>query len=259
MPVPVRVRPYNPAVPARVFAADADRVGQTLALSAEEAAHVARVLRLRSGDAVHVFDGRGREWAARIASSRGAHVEITLETPIAAGAEPQVRYTIAVAVLKGDGTDDVVRDAVMMGAARVRPFVAARSEVRLAALARGGRIERWQRIAVASAKQCGRAVVPPIDAPIEFGALVAADDDGGARLLLAEPSRIDAGATAIARVPRPAAATLAVGPEGGWNDEEVAGALRHGWTAVRLGRRTLRAVSVPLAALAACQAVWDDA
>ena len=73
-----------------------------------------------------------------------------------------VRLTLVVSVLKGDKMDDVVRDAVMLGVTSIRPVVSERSEIGLAAMARSSRIARWQRIAVASAKQCGRAVVPPI-------------------------------------------------------------------------------------------------
>jgi 16S rRNA (uracil1498-N3)-methyltransferase len=79
-----------------------------------------------------------------------------------------VALTLAQAVLKGDKMDDVVRDAVMLGFAVVQPIVTARSEVSLSALTRGDRHERWQRIAVSSAKQCGRAVVPVVAPPIAF-------------------------------------------------------------------------------------------
>ena len=226
---------------ARVLAPDAHAEGQTLALAADEAAHLGRVLRLRAGDAVRVFDGRGHEWRAIVASARGAAVTVTLGAP---------------AVLKGDGTDDVIRDAVMLGAARLMPFVAARSETRLATVRRGERSARWQRIAVAAAKQCGRAVVPAIDPVVDFGAVVTAAADE-VRLLLVEPA-LAADARPITSVPPPAAVTLAIGPEGGWTEAEVADARRLGWTAVRLGARTVRAAAMALVVLAACQAVWDE-
>ena len=89
-------------------------------------------------------------------------------------AEPRVAVTLAQAALKGDKMDDVVRDAVMMGVAAVQPFVTTRSEVTHAALVRGRRRERWERIAVASAKQCGRATVPAILEPQSFEDVVLA-------------------------------------------------------------------------------------
>jgi 16S rRNA (uracil1498-N3)-methyltransferase len=247
---------YNPAVRARVFAPDAEATGQSITLAADESAHLGRVLRLTVGDAVRVFDGRGHEWAATIQSGGGARVTVTLTGVVAPAVESLVRYVVAPAVLKGDATDDVIRDAVMLGAAQVRPFVATRSEVRLATLARAGRDGRWARIAVAAAKQCGRAVVPPVDAAVAFDTLVTGVDTA-LRLLLVEPGLAGA-ATSLRAIARPSAVTLAIGPEGGWTADEMALAASHGWTAVRLGGRTVRAASMALVALAACQAVWDD-
>ena len=241
---------------ARVLARDAELAGQTITLPPDESAHVGRVLRLAAGAAVRVFDGRGREWDATIRSGGASRVTVTLGAAVTPAAESPVQYTLAAAVLKGDATDEMIRDAVMMGAARVRPFVATRSEVRLTTLARAGRASRWARIAVASAKQCGRAVVPPIDAPVAFTELIAGTETP-ARLLLVEPG-VSGAVAPLRSMARPAAVTLAIGPEGGWTADEIAAARAAGWTAVQLGARTLRAVSMALVALAACQAVWDD-
>jgi 16S rRNA (uracil1498-N3)-methyltransferase len=243
-------------VRARVLARDAEATGQTITLSSDESAHVGRVLRLAIGDVVRVFDGRGHEWVATIQSGGATRVTVTLADLVVPAAESVVRYIVAPAVLKGDATDDVVRDAVMLGAAQVRPFVATRSEVRLATLVRTGRTARWTRIAVAAAKQCGRAVVPPVDDAIGFDVL-ARSVDTPLRVLLVEPG-VAAAATSLRAIARPPAVTLAIGPEGGWTADEVTLATAHGWTAVRLGARTVRAASMALVALAACQAVWDD-
>jgi 16S rRNA (uracil1498-N3)-methyltransferase len=246
-------------VSARVFAPDAEASGQVIALSRDEAVHVGKVLRLGRGDAVRVFDGRGAEWDATIAAATATTVSVVLGPPAVAAAEPRVRYTLAAAVLKGDGTDDAIRDAVMMGVARVQPFVSARAETRLSTLVSGHRHGRWQRIAVASAKQCGRAVVPAVDAAVSFETLIAEGRDP-LRVILVEPTQGAAGApVALGALSAPAAVTLAVGPEGGWTDEELRTAGDAGWRPVRLGARTLRAAAMPLVALAACQAVWADA
>lgn len=247
-------RGYNPRVSVRVFVPAAAHAGESLALPEDEAGHVTRVLRLGVGDALRVFNGRGGEWHARITAAGKAGVTVATGDAAPSARETRVRYTVALAALKGDGTDEALRDAVMMGAAAVRPFVSTRSEA-VAAL-RGARLERWQRVAVSAAKQCGRAVVPVISPPVTFAALVAEDGDG-LRLLLVEPA-LARPTVLMADVPEPAAVTLAVGPEGGWTGDEVALAERAGWTLTGLGGRTLRATSAPLAALAACQAVWRD-
>jgi len=238
-------------------------LGDTVTLPADEAAHASRVLRLTAGAVVGLFDGRGGACTAVIASTNrsGSEVTVRVDGPRDAAREPRVAVTVVHAVLKGDKMDDVVRDAVMMGAAAIQPIVTARSETSLAAVARGQRVDRWRRIAVASTKQCGRAVVPAV-----FDARALDDDTawlGGPhtpnpRLLLVEP-----GTALPARTPRevaepPAgAASIMVGPEGGWTPEEL-DALVPVTVPMTLGHRTLRADRAGTVALAALQAVWSD-
>lgn len=253
---PAPGRDYNPGVIPRVFAPEAGASGDVVALEADESAHLTRVLRLGSGAAVRVFDGRGHEWAAVIHAAGKDRAWLALGAPVAPAPEPRVAYTVAVAVLKGDATDEVVRDAVMLGAAAIRPFVAARSELSQAALARARRVERWRRVAVASAKQCGRATVPVIHDPVPVEALLD-DAPGPLRLQLVEPG-LDGAGVLVADLEPPPAVTLAVGPEGGWTAGEVARARTAGWQALSLGGRVLRAAAAPLVALAAAQAVWRD-
>jgi 16S rRNA (uracil1498-N3)-methyltransferase len=160
-------------------------------------------------------------------------------------------------VLKGDKMDDVVRDAVMMGAAAIQPVVTEHSETSLIALARGARRERWQRVAVASAKQCGRAVVPPIAEPAHLTRALAAPA-GVFPVMCVEPG-LPAGGSPVSQLPAtaPAHVSVLVGPEGGWSADEVA---RHADVAylLTLGGRTLRADAVALVALTALFAHWRE-
>ncbi len=238
-------------------------VGDTVMLPADEASHASRVLRLGAGAVVGLFDGKGGACTGVIASTNksGSEVAVRIDGPCVAAREPRVAVTVVHAVLKGDKMDDVVRDAVMMGAAAIQPIVTARSETSLAAITRGARVNRWRRIAVASTKQCGRAVVPEV-----FDARALDTDatwlDGprtpGPRLLLVEP-----GTALPARTPRevgepPAgAASIIVGPEGGWTPEEL-GALGRVTVPMTLGHRTLRADRAATVAIAALQAVWNN-
>ncbi len=230
--------------------------GDRLEVPADEAQHLVRVLRLGPGAAVRVFDGRGHEWDATLREATKQRAAVELGAARAAAPETRIRYTLVVAALKGDGTDEVVRDAVMLGVTAIRPFVSARTEVGVAALTRAHRRERWERIAVASAKQCGRAVVPVIHEVVDVTAALVADD-AAVRLLCAEPA-VSAAATTLASVAAPTDVSLAIGPEGGWTSDEVAAATAAGWRVLRLGGRVLRADAAPLVALAACQAVWMD-
>jgi len=204
---------------------------------------------------VRVFNGRGEEWRGEVADIGRQQAVVRLLEPVASAPEPRIGIAIAVAVLKGDKMDDVVRDAVMLGASAIQPLITDRTEISLGAVARGHRVDRWHRIAIASAKQCGRAVVPPV-----HEALTLTDwldqPAAGDRFMLVEPG---AGTpTELRAVQRPNAATLIVGPEGGWSEAEVQAAHRSRVTLVRLGAITLRADAMPIVALTAMRTLWED-
>lgn len=243
----------------RFFAPDVRAVGDTVALPPDEAEHAVRVLRLRAGAPIGIFDGRGGEYTGVVVSTEG-HVSVRVDDLRAPAAESRVAVTLVHAVLKGDKMDDVVRDAVMMGVAAVRPVVTSRSETSLGALTRGGRVHRWRRVAVASAKQCGRAVVPDIQEACALHPTAEWMDGAGIpapRLLLLEPSGGVGPAVDAVGVPRPSdwAVSVVVGPEGGWAPEELAG-LSQACVLVSLGPRTLRADRAALVAVASLFAVW---
>ena len=148
----------------RFYVPDFDATAARVSLPDDEAAHLIRVLRLGTGAEVEVFDGRGGLWLAEVVEGgkRSASVRpIERATPAAEVALPVI---LVISVLKADKMDDVVRDAVMLGAAGVLPVVSERSEFSLSTVDKSQRVARWQRIAVSSAKQCGRAVVPGVGA-----------------------------------------------------------------------------------------------
>jgi len=241
----------------RCLARDAGDGSRRVSLPADEADHLTRVLRLTSGACVRVFNGRGDEFEGVLADVGRGRAAVVIGERCTPAPEARVAVTLAQAVLKGDKMDDVVRDAVMLGAAAVQPVVTARTEISTAALTRGHRRERWERIAVASAKQCGRAVVPAVHAPITLHEALAAV--GGTLpapgWFLVEPS-----AGVEPELPRaadaPVAATLFIGPEGGWTPDEADRA-RERCRPLTLGGRTLRADAAGLVAMSALLALWD--
>jgi 16S rRNA (uracil1498-N3)-methyltransferase len=245
----------------RFYAPGAARTGEIVELPAEEAGHLTRVLRLGAGAPIRIFNGRGREFEAVVDAAAKGRVCVRVGGAREAQAEARVAVTLAQAVIKGDRMDEVVRDAVMMGAAAVQPIVAARSETTLAALARGRRLARWERVAVAAAKQSGRATVPPILEPCTFADAVAALGRlalPGPGVMFVEPSAAER-AQALGELPGPAPreTTVVIGPEGGWEPGEIeqgAAVCR----LVTLGGRTLRADAMAIVALAALFAVWKE-
>ena len=240
----VRARFYLPAI-------NTDGRG---VLGGDEAGHLTRVMRLSAGAEIDVFDGRGGMFQARVEAIARDGVRVRVMGPASSAAEAAVRVTLVASVLKGDKMDDVVRDAVMMGVVGIQPIVSHRSEVSVAALARGHRIERWQRIAVASVKQCGRAVLPPVHAPLALGDWLAHRGTDPA-LVLTEPAA--GGGAALRAIPRSDGVELVVGPEGGWSAEESPAFAAAGLRAVSVGQRTLRADIAPLVAMAALFEAWD--
>jgi 16S rRNA (uracil1498-N3)-methyltransferase len=243
----------------RFFAPSLDPGDEMVLLPRDEGEHLTRVLRLGVGDMVSVFDGRGHEWIAKIASVLRRDVRVQLVARADPAAEPHVAITIAQAVLKGDRMDDVVRDAVMLGVAAMQPIVTKRTEATVAALMRGARLDRWRRVALASVKQSRRAVLPDIRLPLTLETVL--DEPASAlRLMLLEPAATTdvEPLSAIQTLPPPADATLFIGPEGGWTEPEWTAAREHGIHLVSLGRRTLRADAVPVAAISVLQFLWGD-
>jgi len=262
----------------RFFAPALDPGDETATLPRDEAEHLTRVLRLGVGDTVAVFDGRGREFLARVTGGAGdkpRDVRVQLLSRIEPAPEPAVPITLVQAVLKGDKMDDIVRDAVMLGAAASQPLVTKRTEVTVAALMKGARVDRWRRVALASVKQSRRAVVPDIRMPLTLETYLG-EPPAALRLMLVEPGAattaeslsalgtgrassaptgIPAPATAI---PAPVDAAVLVGPEGGWTEQEIVAAREAGVRLVTLGHRTLRADAVPIVAVSVLQFLWGD-
>jgi 16S rRNA (uracil1498-N3)-methyltransferase len=167
-----------------------------------------------------------------------------------------VRVTLAIGVLKGDQMETVVRDATALGVTAIVPLVSANVTVPARAWRGRAAVDRWRRVAVASAKQCGRAVVPAVEPVAPFAAVM---DSSAADLVLmcVEPSL--AGSRALELPAGPAASVLAlVGPEGGWSDGEVEAAVNAGARLIHLGPRTLRAEIVPTVLLSALWTRWTD-
>ena len=240
----------------RFFVPDLDPSRREAILPVDEARHLTRVLRLGAGGEVLVFDGRGNQYRARVLDARRDVVRVELAGSSQPAPESRVRLTLAQAVLKAEHMDQVVRDATMMGAAEVVPLITSRTVVpRRAAAAAAA---RWTRIAVASAKQCGRAVVPVVHEAQPLDAWLR-EDGSHVRLVLVEPGAGKAGLDRqkLRELAAPASASVLAGPEGGWTPDEVDSAVGAGCLPVTLGARTLRADAIPTAALSILQFLWD--
>lgn len=241
-------------MPPRFHAPDLNPAAADVVLPEGESTHLSRVLRLREGDAVEVFDGRGALHAGvvRVASPRASVV--TVGAAQTAAPEAPAPIVVAQALLKGDAMDAVVRDATVLGAVEIWPMTTSRTNV--PARAADAAHERWLRVSVAAAKQCGRAVIPRI-LPVRALAETLIDPTASAatRLWLTEPA---ASRGRGAEIPVPARPLcLAIGPEGGWTTEEVAAAIDAGWEPWTLAPVTLRAEQMTVSALSVVRHAWD--
>ena len=237
----------------RFLVPDVDERARNVRLPEAEAHHLTRVLRLGVGDAVTVFDGRGREWGGRVAAAGRSAVTIDLDGPIAPVPEPPVRVTLAVGLLKGDQMDAVVRDATMLGAWAIVPMASAHVDVDKRGR-RSDAVERWTRVAIASAKQCGRAVVPTIGAVTSFDELIGRRD--AEQVLMCVEKDIGGRFAESVKRHSSSSALLLVGPEGGWSQDEVERAAAAGARFLHFGPRTLRAETAPIVALSALWTEW---
>lgn len=251
----------NRHVDPRFHAPEAVQTGDVVSLPDDEARHLTQVLRLKPGASIRIFNGRGQEFDAVVVRARREEVEVRVGSDRDALTEPRVSITLAQALLKADKMDAVVRDAVMMGVAAIQPIVTSRSETTLESLSRGRRLERWQRIAVSSTKQCGRSVVPPVLVPTTFEMLLASFGSvcqPASCFMFVEPGA-QANAVAlrdmVAEPPREP--ILVVGPEGGWTPAEVARGSTLS-TLVTIRTPTLRADAMAVVAITALLTHWRE-
>ncbi len=222
-------------------------------LAPTAARHVARVLRLRSGAAVVLFDGRGGEYAARLTSVAGGEVRAVIHAHTPVERESPLRVILGQALARGERMDFAVQKAVELGVAAIQPLATARCVVKLKGEREARRREHWQAVAAGACEQCGRNTIPAVHAPLDLAAWLA--QDGAGPGLVLDP----AAGEPLHAPPAPGGPVrLLIGPEGGLTDEELAAAHRAGFRAVRLGPRVLRAETAPLAALAALQTLWGD-
>ena len=227
--------------------------GAQFSLAPEAAQHVAKALRLKAGDALVVFDGRGGEYDAAIQRIDRARVDVK----VGGWRETATEARIEIGLVQGlpeaaDKMDWIIQKATELGIAWIQPVTCERSVVRLT----GDRAERrqahWRRVAIAACEQSGRTLVPDVRATLPFMSWMAGAPAPPRWLL--DPAGAPVAGLAAPQAPF----ELLVGPEGGLSERERDLALSRGCEPVALGPRVLRTETAALAALAAIHALWGD-
>ena len=227
--------------------------GERVRLQGSAASHITRVLRLRVGAALIVFDGNGGEYQGSIDKAHGGEVLVAVGARAETERESPLALTLAQGISRGERMDLVVQKATELGVTHLVPLLTERSVVRLTAQQSDRKVNHWRAIAIAACEQCGRNRVPGIAAPQGYREFLRSVP-AGMRVLLSP-----GGGVTLKDLARPdGAVTVLIGPEGGLTDEEEQAAVAAGFTAVRLGPRVLRTETAAIAALALLQREFGD-
>ncbi|OAI39649.1 hypothetical protein AYO38_07290 [bacterium SCGC AG-212-C10] len=215
-----------------------------LSIAGDSARHLQSVLRVRHGDPLLLFSGDGREWSASVLETTRQAVVVTVGEQTRMEAAAPLMLEVWIALVRAQRLDWAIEKVTEAGADIIRPLVthhASRGDT-----AGQSRQDRWQRIAVEAAEQSGRLFLPVIEAPIAFDAALARP---GVALYIADGAGIP-WSEAARLLPARGAVALAVGPEGGFSDDEIARAKSRGAVAVSLGPNVLRTETAALAGVA---------
>ncbi len=245
----------------RFFVSDPIDVGEEITIRGQEARHIARVLRLRTGDRVDIFDGTGKEYQGKI-TRQGSHAVTVriLETTVPDRESP-LTVIMGQSLIKGNKMDFVIQKATEMGVSEFVPFVSVRSITRLDGSKSDHRVDRWRKIAVAASKQCGRLIPMRVESVLGFDETLRRSSAGAQRIILWE--RGEGKLKAFLRKKDQQSAGFSgvyflVGPEGGFSDEEVRQAEAAHFVPVGLGSRLLRAETAGLTFISIVQYEWGD-
>jgi len=237
----------------RIYTEAKLREAASVELGEAAAHHASRVLRLREGDRLTLFNGSGGEWEATIASATRTGLSVQIKSWCDVERESPLRITLVQGVSSGEKMDFTVQKAVELGVAVIQPLLTQKSVVRLQGERAVARVAHWRRVAITACEQCGRNRIPEVGALLSVEQYCHTVNEPGLRLLLSP-----AGTEGLRQAKIADAVTLAAGPESGFSDAEEAAFERARFTRLRLGPRVLRTETAALAALAALNALRGD-
>jgi 16S rRNA (uracil1498-N3)-methyltransferase len=222
-----------------------------LKIEGDEVKHIRKVLRLKAGDKIIVFNGLGKEYEGTILEEKPSSVLVKVQN-IFFQPKDSLEVTLAQSLLKGEKMDFLIQKATELGVKEIIPFFSCRSVPLLEKSRRLERHRRWERIAVEASKQCGRGVVPKIESLKDYSEMLQIPSPEGLRLILWEREGIKL-KKVLEKSEEKAKIFFVVGPEGGFSQEEVEEAEKSGFIPVILGRRILRAETASLCLLSILQ------
>jgi 16S rRNA (uracil1498-N3)-methyltransferase len=223
-----------------------------LKIEGSEVKHIRKVLRLKAGDEILVFNGLGKEYEGTIAEEEPSSVVIKINNIFLSRRDSPLQITLAQSLLKGEKMDYLIQKATELGAQEVIPFFSSRSVPVLEKSRRMERYHRWERIAIEASKQCGRGVVPKIGPLQDYSGMLQIASPDSLRLILWEREGIKL-KEELEKSKGKKNIFFVIGPEGGFSPQEVREAEEVGFIPVTLGRRILRAETASLCLLSILQ------
>jgi 16S rRNA (uracil1498-N3)-methyltransferase len=239
----------------RIYTDQELRPGREVRLPNQAGEHVARVLRLDRGASLVLFNGDGHEYDATLASLAKHAVSAGIVGVREVDRESTLKLTLAQGIARGEKMDWILQKATELGAARIVPIVTERTEVKLDEERAERRMAHWTQVIAGACEQSGRTRLPALEAPQRMDRWLGSLADTAAQRLALLPE----GDVTLRHFPQmDNAAILAVGPEGGFSDNDVVLLTQAGFRGLRLGPRILRTETAGLAALAALQVMAGD-
>jgi len=228
-----------------------------LKVEGDEVRHIRKVLRLKTGDKIFVFDGLGREFEGTIIEEGRASGMVKIQRSLSPKRDSPLEVTLAQSLLKGEKMDYLIQKATELGIKEIIPFFSSRSVPPLEKSRSLKRHHRWGKIAIEASKQCGRGVVPKIESLQTYSDMLHNASTDHLRLILWERDGIRLKKMLEGSKERKKI-FFVIGPEGGFSQDEVEKAERVGFVAVTLGKRILRAETASLCFLSILQYEWGD-
>jgi 16S rRNA (uracil1498-N3)-methyltransferase len=238
----------------RLYVPEAGKTGDIITVTDQTAHHVTKVLRLRPGAAVRLFNGSGPEWEAVLLEGKRTGIRMEIGKAVAPVDEPSLAITLAQGIARNDRMDFILQKAVELGVCRIQPLWMQRCQARVRGERLEKRLKHWQGIITSACEQCGRSTLPALSDPADYPAWINDQGDAAIRLML-QPDSIQ---TLHDLSPPGGDIIILVGPEGGLNPEEQRLAALAHFTGIRLGQRILRTETAALSALAGMHALWGD-
>ena len=229
--------------------------GDQVVLEGTVAQRLGRVLRARAGEQIALFNGDGREFAAKVLSVSKREVSVDIGAAVTPQTESPVHTTLGLCLSKGDRFDWAIQKATELGVGAVTPLYSERVDFSIPPDRIEKRVAHWRQIAISACEQCGRVNIPAVSSPqpleqwvqsvaAEHKWVLHCDDHGATRSGASKEAPVDA--------------ALLIGPEGGLTDQEVARACENSFEVLQLGPRVLRTETAPVVALSALSVMWGE-